>query len=62
MQIVLAVIVIVGMSLLVVGSIRGKVRLKSCCSVADPRQDLRMRAAFDGDRAEAPDGIRTNGV
>lgn len=58
----LAAIVILGLSIMVVGVIRGRVRLKSCCSVADPRQDLRMRAAFDDDRTETADPIRPDGV
>lgn len=38
---------------LVYGGLTGRVRLTSCCAVADPRRDLRMRAAFDElDRAE----------
>jgi hypothetical protein len=32
---------------LVYGGITGRIRLTSCCAVADPRQDLRMRAAFE---------------
>lgn len=27
----------------------GRLRLRSCCNVADPAKDLRMRAAFDDD-------------
>ncbi len=39
---------------LVYGGLTGRVRLTSCCAVADPRQDLRMRAAFDdADPAES---------
>jgi hypothetical protein len=44
------------------GGITGRVRLTSCCAVADPRRDLRMRAAFPQhvpgeviDRADAAD-------
>jgi hypothetical protein len=29
------------------GGLTGRVRLTSCCAVADPRRDLRMRAAFE---------------
>jgi hypothetical protein len=35
--------------LLVYGGLTGRVRLTSCCAVADPRRDLRMRAAFEDD-------------
>jgi hypothetical protein len=31
---------------LVVGSITGHVELKSCCNIADPRRDARLRDAF----------------
>jgi hypothetical protein len=38
---------------LVYGGLTGRVRLTSCCAVADARRDLRMRAAFEElDRAE----------
>ena len=32
--------------LMVVGSLTGRVQVRPCCA-ADPRHDLRMRAAFD---------------
>ncbi|HET7173890.1 MAG TPA: hypothetical protein VFI30_06400 [Nocardioidaceae bacterium] len=38
---------------LVIGSITGRVKMKSCCSIADPRCDARMRDAF-------PDGADGN--
>ena len=45
---------------LVYGGLTGRVRLTSCCSVADPRKDLRMRAAFEDDddpaAPETPEG------
>ncbi len=31
------------------GGLTGRVRLTSCCAAADPRRDLRMRAAFTDD-------------
>jgi len=37
--------------LLAVGALTGRVRSRSCCSVADPRDDLRMRAAFEDEPA-----------
>lgn len=40
-------VVIVFLVLLVLGAITGRVRSRKCCSVADPRQDLRMRGAFE---------------
>ncbi|HET7430790.1 MAG TPA: hypothetical protein VFJ89_04725 [Nocardioides sp.] len=38
---------------LVYGGVTGRVRLSSCCAVADPRRDLRMRAAFEDDEPAA---------
>ena len=35
---------------LAVAAAAGKVRAASCCSVGDPRNDARMRAAYDRDR------------
>lgn len=35
--------------LLVVGVVTGRVEVRSCCTVADPRRDARMRAAFEDD-------------
>jgi len=31
-------------------ALSGRLRLTSCCSIADPANDLRMRAAFAPDR------------
>lgn len=42
-------VVIAFLVLLVVGAVTGRVKSRSCCSVADPRQDLRMRGAFEGE-------------
>lgn len=40
-------IVIAFLVLLILGALTGRVKSRSCCSVADPRQDLRMRGAFE---------------
>lgn len=32
---------------LIFGAVTGRVRLSGCCTPADPRRDLRMRAAFE---------------
>jgi hypothetical protein len=40
--------------LLVYGGITGRVRLSSCCAVADPRRDLRMRGAFEDEERQEP--------
>jgi hypothetical protein len=41
---------------LVTGAITGHVKLKSCCGIADPRCDARMRDAFvvDAGAGERP--------
>jgi hypothetical protein len=44
--------------LLVVGALLGRVQAKSCCAVADPRRDLRMRAAYDDDNQGRPQATR----
>jgi hypothetical protein len=31
---------------LVVGGVTGRVQVSSCCSIADPSRDLRMRSAY----------------
>ncbi|WP_344305281.1 hypothetical protein [Nocardioides bigeumensis] len=51
MQYVIAVLVVLPVVALVAGSLLGRVTLQSCCAPADPRTDLRMRAAFDEDVA-----------
>lgn len=42
---VLAALVLLPVLLLVIGALRGRVEVRSCCA-ADPARDLRMRAAF----------------
>jgi hypothetical protein len=42
-------LVIAFLVVLVVGAVTGRIKSRSCCSVADPRQDLRMRGAFEGE-------------
>ncbi|WP_331525392.1 hypothetical protein [Nocardioides sp.] len=43
------------LAFLVVGSISGRVKLRSCCGIGDPRCDARMRDAFlDGASADKP--------
>lgn len=54
----LLAVLIVGFA---IGALTGRVRVRSCCAVADPRCDLRMRSAFppelqSTDRAEAASG------
>lgn len=40
---------LVAVSALTVASLRGRRTVHSCCAPADPADDLRMRAAFEGD-------------
>ncbi len=46
-------VIIAFLVFLVVGAVTGRVKSRSCCSIADPRQDLRMRGAFEGE-TESP--------
>jgi len=39
----LAAIVVLPVLALAVGALTGRVRARSCCSIADPAKDLRMR-------------------
>jgi len=47
---VLGVLVVAFVVLVVVGSVTGRIKIKSCCA-ADPRRDLRMRGAFEDEPA-----------
>ena len=35
------------LAFLILGAVTGRVRMSSCCTVADPRHDLRMRDAYE---------------
>lgn len=59
---VLGGIVVAFLVLLVVGGITGRVKLKSCCAVADPRRDARMRAAFADDPDVTVRGAEVDGA
>lgn len=50
---VLGVVVAVVGVLLVVGGITGRIKIRSCCGIADPRNDLRMRQAFEDERVDS---------
>ena len=54
MEYVFGIPALVFLVLLVYGGLTGRVRLSSCCAVADPRRDLRMQGAFDDDVADLP--------
>jgi hypothetical protein len=49
MQYVFGVPVLLFLVALVYGGLTGRVRMTSCCAVADPATDLRMRGAFEGE-------------
>lgn len=55
---VLGVVVAAFSVLLVVGAITGRVKITSCCAVAAPQRDTRMKAAFAENDAEADIGAR----
>lgn len=43
------------LTLLAYGGLTGRIRASSgCCAPADPRKDLRMRAAFDDEAEKKP--------
>jgi hypothetical protein len=50
----LAGLLVALLAALLAGALSGRIKATSCCSPADPRRDLRMRAAFEDDPAEAP--------
>ena len=44
--------------MLAVGGLLGRVQARSRCAVADPRRDLRVRAAFDEGNEGRPSSTR----
>ena len=52
---VVGVLVLAFGVLLAVGGITGRVKARNCCAIADPRHDLRMRAAFEDESASPGD-------
>ena len=51
MEYVAGAFVVVLVLLLLVGMLTQSIRVTTCCSLADPARDLRMRAAFENDSA-----------
>ena len=52
----LLILTVLGLALLtlVIAAVTGRVRMRSCCTTADPRMDLRMRDAIrEADAADA---------
>lgn len=56
MQYILGGLVIMFLAALVVGAALGRVKIQSCCSVADPARDLRMRQSGTTAADADPDG------
>jgi hypothetical protein len=48
-QYVIGSVLVLFVLALVAGALTGRVKANSCCAVADPRRDLRMRDAFQDD-------------
>ena len=46
---VLAAVAVLALLALAVGGLTGRLQAASCCSLADPRRDARMRGAFEDD-------------
>jgi len=55
---VFATPVLAFLAFIVIGSLTGRVELRSCCGIGDPRCDARMRDAFL-DEANAPEKARS---
>ncbi len=51
MVMVLGVLVVLFLAVLLIGAVTGRVKVSSCCVVADPQCDARMRDAFARDDA-----------
>lgn len=51
MEYVAGAFVIVLALVLIIGALTRRIQVTSCCSLADPARDLRMRAAFENDAA-----------
>lgn len=43
---VIAALVVVFLAGLILAAVTGRVQVRSCCAIADPAKDLRIRAAF----------------
>ena len=53
-RILILSMMVVAVLALVAAAVTGRVRMRSCCSTADPRMDLRMRDAIrEADAADA---------
>ncbi len=57
MQYVLGSLVLTFLVTLTALAVTGRLVLRSCCTIADPSRDLRMRAAFDDEPHHTGDGL-----
>jgi len=51
MEYVAGAFVVVLVLILLLGALTRRIEVTTCCSLADPARDLRMRAAFENDAA-----------
>ncbi len=54
LQYLIGGVVVVFLVLLVVGGLTGRVKLRNCCSIANPDHDLRMRSTGPDSNANPP--------
>jgi hypothetical protein len=55
MALALGILLLAAVTLLAAGAVTGRVRVRSCCGIADPRRDLRMRSAFTDEPDAQPE-------
>lgn len=57
MQLVLGSLVLTLLVTITALAVTGRLVLRSCCTIADPSRDLRMRAAFDDEPHQIVGGL-----
>lgn len=57
MAYVFAIPVLLVLCTLAYGGLTGRIRMSSCCSVADPSKDLRVRGAFANSKHPNGDAV-----
>ena len=58
MPYVLGALAVMFLGFAVLGAATGRITMNSCCAVADPSRDLRMRDAFETPPAEIGPDVR----
>ena len=53
MTYLLAALVVLPVIVLVIAALTGRANVRSCCSISDPANDLRMRGAFEESARES---------